>query len=296
MATLDKRTSEICQSMDHKVFKVKNRQPGVNCPPMHPFCRSTTIAYLNDETISNMERLATDDETGEKNIIPADLTYKDWFDGHKKHGLKLEEWNQSHFNRTGEKGYSNGVINRSGSNKVDMQYIESEEYRRKFTQITENSEVNQKIRQTAKAILTHRKGTDFEDTYIIDLSTGRTLIKEVSSKEPLTVTIKSDDFKRAIKGVKGRIIGIHNHPTNMPPSGADFVAAGSRGYDFGLVITHSGEIYWYKTGNQAFLPQSIDLRVEKKIEERYNENIIEAHECALDDAKEVYGIQWGKLK
>ena len=67
--------------MDHKVFKVKDRQPGVNCPPMHPFCRSTTIAYLDDETISNMERLATDDETGEKNIIPADLTYKDWLDG-----------------------------------------------------------------------------------------------------------------------------------------------------------------------------------------------------------------------
>ena len=81
VATLDKRTSEICQSMDHKVFKVKDRQPGVNCPPMHPFCRSTTIAYLDDETISNMERLATDDETGEKNIVPADLTYKDWLDG-----------------------------------------------------------------------------------------------------------------------------------------------------------------------------------------------------------------------
>lgn len=80
VATLDKRTSEICQKKDHKVYAVKERSQGVNCPPMHPFCRSTTIAYLDDETISNMEHLATDDKTGEKNIIPADLTYKEWLD------------------------------------------------------------------------------------------------------------------------------------------------------------------------------------------------------------------------
>ena len=263
----------ICAALNGKHFKVAKMMPGENAAPMHPYCRCSVAAWEDSDD------------------------YEAWLDFLDKGGT-TEEWKNDKLNfyGTSEKGYLKGIINRSGSNKVDMQYIESEEYRRKFTQITENSEVNQKIRQTAKAILTHRKGTDFEDTYIIDLSTGKTLIKEVNSKEPLTVTIKSDDFKRAMKDARGRIMGIHNHPTNMPPSGADFVVAGSRGYDFGLVITHSGEIYWYKTGDQVFLPQSIDLRVEKKIEESYNKNIVKAHECALDDAKEAYGIQWGKLK
>lgn len=43
VATLDRKTSKICQRMDGKKFKVKDRQPGKNCHPMHPWCRSTKI-------------------------------------------------------------------------------------------------------------------------------------------------------------------------------------------------------------------------------------------------------------
>lgn len=37
IATLDKRTSEICQSLDGKIFDLKDRVVGVNAPPLHPF-------------------------------------------------------------------------------------------------------------------------------------------------------------------------------------------------------------------------------------------------------------------
>ena len=73
LATLDKRTSTICQEMDGKVFKVDEAIIGKNMPPFHPNCRTTTIGYFNDVTT----RVARDKDG--KNIeIPSNITYKDW--------------------------------------------------------------------------------------------------------------------------------------------------------------------------------------------------------------------------
>lgn len=38
IATVDDRTSDICLSLDGKIFDMKDRQIGINCPFMHPFC------------------------------------------------------------------------------------------------------------------------------------------------------------------------------------------------------------------------------------------------------------------
>ena len=38
-AKLDSKTTKTCRGLNGKVFKVKDMQPGVNAPPMHPFCR-----------------------------------------------------------------------------------------------------------------------------------------------------------------------------------------------------------------------------------------------------------------
>lgn len=38
VATVDDRTSDICLSLDGKIFDMKDRQIGVNCSFMHPFC------------------------------------------------------------------------------------------------------------------------------------------------------------------------------------------------------------------------------------------------------------------
>lgn len=46
LAALDERTSEICQKLNGFVFKVEDAKAGENFPPMHPNCRSTTVAVL----------------------------------------------------------------------------------------------------------------------------------------------------------------------------------------------------------------------------------------------------------
>lgn len=45
---LDGKTCEICRALNGKVFEISERQPGVNFPPMHPWCRCTWIPYVED--------------------------------------------------------------------------------------------------------------------------------------------------------------------------------------------------------------------------------------------------------
>lgn len=78
LATLDNRTSIICQEMDHKVFDLKDYQVGMTAPPYHPFCRTTTIPYFNDEFTTGEQRSAKDESTGKTYYVPANITYKEW--------------------------------------------------------------------------------------------------------------------------------------------------------------------------------------------------------------------------
>ena len=78
IATLDSRTSEICQRLDGKVFPVNKAKAGGNLPPMHPNCRSTTVAVFEDEIEEGLMRRARDPLTGETELVPADMTYEQW--------------------------------------------------------------------------------------------------------------------------------------------------------------------------------------------------------------------------
>lgn len=79
IAVLDKRTSHICQEHDNKVYDTDKAEPGVNYPPLHPWCRSTTIAYDEDADYSKLERRARNPETGKTELVPADMSYDEWY-------------------------------------------------------------------------------------------------------------------------------------------------------------------------------------------------------------------------
>ncbi|MCM1121821.1 MAG: minor capsid protein [Ruminococcus flavefaciens] len=84
LATLDDKTSKICQEMDGKHFKVTDAVPGKNFPPMHPNCRSTTVCWFPEEETkkSRTTRIAKDGN-GKYYEVPADMTYKEWWGQHK---------------------------------------------------------------------------------------------------------------------------------------------------------------------------------------------------------------------
>lgn len=88
VATLDSSTSEICRELDGKVFDMKNFEPGVTAPPFHPWCRTTTVPYFDD----NFTERAARGEDGKTYYVDSRLNYKDWkktfVDGGSKKDLK----------------------------------------------------------------------------------------------------------------------------------------------------------------------------------------------------------------
>ncbi|MBS5267646.1 MAG: minor capsid protein, partial [Clostridiales bacterium] len=75
LATLDLKTSKVCRELDGKIYPVKERRIGKNCPPMHPWCRSTTISVVDRSLIDKMQRSAIDPATGKRIKVPRSMTY-----------------------------------------------------------------------------------------------------------------------------------------------------------------------------------------------------------------------------
>ncbi|MFR9296596.1 MAG: minor capsid protein, partial [Aedoeadaptatus pacaensis] len=88
-ATLDLKTSEICQEMDRKHFPVKDMEQGINAPPFHPNCRTAIMPYFGDDLQKRMKaevgRMARDPVTGES-VRVENLSYKEWFSKYVQHG------------------------------------------------------------------------------------------------------------------------------------------------------------------------------------------------------------------
>ncbi len=77
IATLDTRTSSICQTMDLQVFNFSEKKTGVNYPPFHPHCRTVAAPY--DEYKDESETRIARDKNGRNIYIPHDMTYKEWY-------------------------------------------------------------------------------------------------------------------------------------------------------------------------------------------------------------------------
>ena len=93
VATLDSHTSDICRSLDGKVFPMADYQAGVTAPPFHVYCRSTTVPYFDENFGDIGERAARDNETGKTYYIPDDMNYQEWkdtfVDGGDKSGFDI---------------------------------------------------------------------------------------------------------------------------------------------------------------------------------------------------------------
>ncbi|MDQ4678556.1 minor capsid protein, partial [Stenotrophomonas maltophilia group sp. RNC7] len=77
LATLDHKTSDICQKQDNKVYDVGKAVVGVNYPPFHQFCRTTTVPKFDDEEITT--RVARDPITNKSYEVPADMDFNEWY-------------------------------------------------------------------------------------------------------------------------------------------------------------------------------------------------------------------------
>ncbi|MCM3701441.1 minor capsid protein [Paenibacillus macerans] len=82
VATLDSRTSDKCRHMDGEVISISEAKPGTNYPPLHAYCRSTTIPVFDDDEGETKNQdpgeRAARGKDGKTYSVPADMTYKEW--------------------------------------------------------------------------------------------------------------------------------------------------------------------------------------------------------------------------
>lgn len=103
VATLDSHTSDICRSLDGKVFKMSDYKPGVTAPPFHVYCRSTTAPHFKDNF--DIGERAARGADGKTYYVPDDVTYSEWkkafVDGDKGGFTEVQK---NHFSRTEKRG------------------------------------------------------------------------------------------------------------------------------------------------------------------------------------------------
>lgn len=103
LATLDLRTSKICRELDGKIFSMKDRKAGKNYPPMHPWCRSTTISVIDEDELRNMKRRAYNPKTGRTETVPVNMTYDQWYKKYVKGNVQAEAEEKSVQNAASDK-------------------------------------------------------------------------------------------------------------------------------------------------------------------------------------------------
>ena len=172
LATLDLKTSEICRKMDLMFFKVRDRKVGVNCPPMHPWCRSTTVPIVDRKYLEGKQRAARDPITGKTIYVPRDMTYDEWYAKYVKGKSEAELTEKKIKNQTSDRKQYDRYREVLGADAPksfakfqEMKYNNPERW--KFTQLDykrRNELINhpeKKLPNAEKAILSDTKFTNY---------------------------------------------------------------------------------------------------------------------------------------
>lgn len=161
--------------------------------------------------------------------------------------------NAEKLDSSGEKGYNKGEQEQEESNKgkkkdlrINRKVIDSSDYDKKFMQIDRDKNMQRILKQNSRDILNHRDGTLYEDLVFIDTISNKVLVSKFYEEDRLSQPTKS--MVKLIKAVpRNTIIAIHNHPESSPPSPADLNNCYTKGYKYGLVVCHNGDVWKYKT-------------------------------------------------
>lgn len=91
-AVHDMKTSPICQRHDRSTVPLDKAVQGVNVPPLHPNCRSSTEPVINKAIEAKMKRRVRDPITGRDKIVSANQNYQEWLrNQQKEHGKDTVE-------------------------------------------------------------------------------------------------------------------------------------------------------------------------------------------------------------
>ncbi|MGL5962750.1 MAG: minor capsid protein [Cetobacterium sp.] len=118
-ATLDRKTSSVCREEDQEIYDVDKAQVGTNYPPLHPNCRSTTVASFD---VDYKNRIARD-----KNNVNILVDGK----------MKYEEWEKYHKNGEVPKNVVLKPVKKENMEEVEYAKKEFKEYEESFDELLE---------------------------------------------------------------------------------------------------------------------------------------------------------------
>lgn len=158
-----------------------------------------------------------------------------------------------------EKGYNINEQEQEESNKgknrnfrIDSEFINSNDYDKKFAQIDTDKNIQRILKQSAREILYHRDGQEFEDLYFIDSENGN-ILKSIFYEEKRKAKTTKAMTKMVKKAKPNTIIVIHNHAGSLPPSEMDIIACSQRKHKYGIIPCHDGTIWKYETSDNISL-------------------------------------------
>lgn len=185
---------------------------------------------------------------------------------------------------------------RYGRNKdtlVNKTYLESGEYKRKFDNATQNSDLNKALYKKAKEALIHRSGTVLEDMYWFDSDTGCVIAKEIDGIQERRI-VYSSKTKNAVNAYeKNKLITLHTHPSSMPPSAGDFNACFRHGYKCGFIACHNGKVFGY-TASEELNERLYNMYIESYVKSNHSE--YDAQILALNELKRNCKIDFWEVQ
>lgn len=219
LATLDRKTSLICQELDMKSFPLKDAKIGENYPPMHPNCRSTTMADTKP-----LKRLARGAD-GKNYEVDGNLSYKEWYDGLSKDEqgrMSLE--NKKDANRKRDKEEYNELKKYVQKRKMsfnDFLNIKYNDDKTKYNEMKviiptienfkerlKNGEVNLKVQKNKQ--LEHIQGSK---PFLNRFKQAWATRGRENSITPQSFFYKTQDIEQIIKDYSGKGVFVYN-PAN----------------------------------------------------------------------------------
>lgn len=304
VAVMDRRTTPICREHDGEVFPVEEARAGSNVPPLHPRCRSTIIASLDEEGAGTKGgRRVARGSKGQNISIPAEMKYSDWKAVYVDKTRTLQEWEISKeikknpITRTessvqavpegaimkpkGGASSVTGAVHRElavvndngakGAYRVNYDLVNTKAYHDRFEGLTGRKAVDEALYRRAARMLEHRSGSPYEDIAMLDARTGDVLVENTSASGMYQHRCSLSREQSERLKATGRYFEIlHNHPGSSLPSTADIRGLFIRLKAVGsTVVCHNGDVH----------------RMEKL---KHLEDVDELIDAAYRDAKETY--------
>lgn len=244
VAALDNRTRHSHRKLDGTKVEVGGTFPNGCRFPGDPTARYAEICNCRCTLVAAVEGFETDDAK-RASKLPKGMTYEEWKAGGS--GKKSAGGTAVSEGERAKRPPRSERISASPKYAADMGRVSSKGYRAMLAQAV-GEEAAGGVNSAIKKILRHRGGTNGEDLYAIDLSTGRTVTSCVTSKAASMVSPGRPFRKKLEDAVEGgaRVALLHNHPASSMPSASDLESLVENGCELGVIACHNGDIYTFR--------------------------------------------------